>query len=604
MSIEQPSKTTNRTKTLSQQKQDSKKSTTKKSTKPSATSATRSTSRGVDSAKNPSHLTAYQPSTGEKLGLVECINVEHMPEIIQEAKNAQKIWSSYSFEKRAKHILAIRDYIIDHSESIAKIISMNTGKTFSDALQTEVLPTIIGIDWYAKKSKKHLAKKRINPANVLFANKFTYLTRIPLGVVGIVSPWNYPFTIPFGDIIMGLMAGNAVLYRPAEETPLVAQEIEKIIKVADLPQGLCRMTLGRGPEISTAWLQHGIDKLFFTGSVQVGKLLMKQAAETLTPVSLELGGNDPMIVLEDANLERAANGAIWAGFQNSGQSCAAVERVYVHESVASEFLVLLKEKTLQLRQGIDRGNFDTDVGSMILERQLNTVKQHVDQAIEKGATIFAQGKIRDAEGKNFYPATVLTNVNHDMPVMNQETFGPVMGVMTFSTDQEAIRLANDSDFGLTSSVWTMNHKRGKRIAEQLETGITTINDHLFSHGMSELPWLGWKNSGMGVTHSHLGLEEMTQIKAVNYDIAPQVNANVWWFPTRKIKTESLIEAPHVLFGKTFKNKLESLQSLIPRLTKDPLLREKAFYAADYLQEKGIKKLQKTVQKIRKRGSAS
>jgi len=553
--------------------------------------------RQVDGSSNPSHLTAINPATNDVIGKVECIDVTKIPDIFLAAREAQALWGKFDFEKRREHILAMRDYMIEHAEDIARVVAISTGKTMSDAVHTEVLPSILGIDWYAKKAKKHLRNRKINPSNVLFANKPSYIQRLPYGVVGIISPWNYPFAIPFGEIIMGLMAGNAVVYRPAEETPLVADEIRKIIEAGNLPEGLCELTMGRGPEISGAWFANNIDKLFFTGSVRVGKLLMKQAADTLTPLSLELGGNDAMIVLEDANLERAVNGALWAGFQNSGQSCAGVERVYVHESVAEPFKELLIEKTRQLRQGVDRGNYDIDVGSMTVARQLDVVKKHIDDALKKGARIIAQAELNADAGPNFYPATVLDQVDHSMDVMKHETFGPVIGVMTFTSDDEVIDLANDSDLGLTSSVWTMDNDRGREMAEKLETGVTTINDHLFTHGMSEVPWLGWKNSGIGVTHSHMGLEEMTRPKVVNYDLAPNLDANVWWFPVRSIKTQALLTSPTLLFGKTLSEKTSALRHLVPRLLKDPLLKEKLAFTFKFYEKKGVKEVQKKYKKI-------
>jgi len=553
--------------------------------------------REVDGASNPSHLTAINPATGEVIGSVECIDIDKMPEVFASAREAQATWAATNFETRRDHMFAIRDYMMENSERIARVVAQSTGKTVSDAVHTEVLPCILGIDWYAKKAKKHLRQRKINPSNVLFANKPSYVERIPYGVVGIISPWNYPLSIPFGEIIMGLMAGNAIVYRPAEETPLVAEEIRKVIEAGYLPDGLCQLTMGRGPEISTAWFANKVDKIFFTGSVNVGKFLMKQAADTLTPLSLELGGNDAMIVLEDANLERAANGAIWAGFQNSGQSCAGVERVYVHESVADKFKQLLIDKTVQLRQGIDQGYYDTDIGSMTVARQLDVVKRHVDDALAKGAEIIAQATIRDEGGQNFYPATVLDKVDHTMDVMKFETFGPVFGVMTFSSDNQAIDLANDSDLGLTSSVWTMNTDRGKAIASELQTGVTTINDHLFTHGMSEVPWLGWKNSGIGATHSHMGLEEMTRPKVVNYDLAPNLNSNVWWFPVRNIKTDALLTSPTLLFGKSLAEKTSAFSKLIPRLLKDPLLKEKLAFTFKFYEKKGVKGVQKKYKKM-------
>ncbi|MGK5093446.1 aldehyde dehydrogenase family protein [Deltaproteobacteria bacterium TL4] len=545
-------------------------------------------------SRSPQVIESFNPATGEKIGEVPVTPIEEMPRIFEEARKAQKIWAEMTFDQRKECLLKMRDYMMENTKAIAKVISKDNGKTLSDALNTEVIPSILACDWYAKKAKQHLKKKNIPASNVLFANKQSYLLRMPLGVVGIISPWNYPFSIPFGEVMMGLMAGNAILLKTAVETAMVGAEIEKIIKAGCLPKGLFHYVQGRGSQVATAWFENKIDKIFFTGSVGVGQILMKQAAENVTPLSLELGGKDAMIVLEDANLERAANGAVWGGFQNSGQTCAGVERVYVHESVAEEFLKLVKEKTESLRQGADSGRFDKDIGAMTTVSQLELVKRHVADALKQGAKIYAQSTVSPDEKGLFHPATVLVDVTHDMDVMKEETFGPVIGVMTFKTDREAIALANDSDLGLTSSVWTTNNDRGRKMAKQLETGITTLNDHIYTHGSSELPWVGWKKSGLGATHSHLGLEEMTKPKVVSYDLAPNIKADLWWFPHREIIFEAFADTPKLLFGKSLQVRADSLGRLIPKLLKDPLLKEKMMFVFERARKRGKQQFQKAL----------
>ena len=526
---------------------------------------------------SPRSYEAWNPATGEKLGEVPCVEISEIPQIFESARRAQRIWEAYSFNERRKHILQIRDYLVNHTEDIATVISKSNGKTLFDALNTEVVPSIMACDWYAKKAKYHLKDKRIPAASIQTLNKRCYIRHVPLGVVGVISPWNYPFSIPFGEIIMGLMAGNAIIYKTSEETPLVGLEIEKALAAGGLPQGLTCFTMGDGPQISTSWLENGVNKIFFTGSVRVGKILMKQAADTLTPLSLELGGNDPMIVMEDANLERAANGALWAGLQNSGQSCAGVERVYVQESVKDEFIALLKNKIENLRHGVDTGNFKIDIGSMTVKRQLDVVRNHVEDALKKGATMEAQSVILPPHSDQFYPATLLTNVTHEMQVMQEETFGPVLGVMSFQSEKEALELANDSDLGLSASVWTEDFIKGNRIAKQIEAGMVAVNDHLFMHGFSEMPWTGWKESGIGVTHSYLGLEEMTKVQAINYDIAGDLNMNLWWLPATKAKYDAMVDTLSVFFGKTLGAKIDAVAHLFPLIRKDPLVRKKLIY---------------------------
>jgi acyl-CoA reductase-like NAD-dependent aldehyde dehydrogenase len=495
---------------------------------------------------------SYDPATLEEIGRVPNTDLSTMPEIFARARAAQAKWASLSFSERKAHVLKMRDYVVSHAEELAAIVSRDNGKTRMDALTTEVIPSALAADWYAKNVEKTLAPKNLAMGSILFFNKRNRLERVPLGVVGVISPWNYPLSIPFGEVVMGLMAGNAILLKVAAATITVGQAIEKIVAAGELPDGLFHHIVGSGGRISKAFFENGVNKLFFTGSVPTGKTLMAEAAKTLTPLSLELGGKDPMIVLADADLERAANGAAWAGYQNAGQSCGGVERVYVHETVYQPFVDLLAKKTRALRHGKDR-EFDVDMGSMTTEEQKKTVERQVEAALQAGAKIVAQSKPVDGEAKGyFYPATLMTGVDHTMELMREETFGPVVPVMKFSTLDEAIRLANDSTMALTSSVWTKNIEFGKEIARKLESGVTTINDHLYTHGQSETPWGGWKDSGLGRTHSALGLEEMTQAKLVNWDIVP-AKRNIWWYPFDRGSYDSMLAAlrmnfPTSLFG--------------------------------------------------------
>jgi acyl-CoA reductase-like NAD-dependent aldehyde dehydrogenase len=483
---------------------------------------------------------SHDPATGRESSRVPNTNLEGMPEIFAAARRAQKDWASRPIRERRRHILAMRDYIVDHAEELAEIVSRENGKSRMDALATEVVPCALAGDWYAKNAEHALAPKKVPMGSLLFFNKRNRLIRVPLGVVGIISPWNYPLSIPFGEVVMGLMAGNAVLLKVAAATIGVGAAIEKIVRAGDLPEGLFHHIVGSGGQVSRAFFENRVDKIFFTGSVPTGKTLMRAAADTLTPLSLELGGKDPMIVLPDADLERATSGACWAGYQNAGQSCGGVERVYVHEDVYDKFVDLMKRKTLALRHGADV-DYDVDMGAMTTKDQLETVRRQVDDAVSKGAQIVAQSKPTANVDGFFYPATLMIGVDHEMEIMREETFGPVVPVMKFRTVDEAIALANDSTMALTSSVWTRDLARGKEIAAKLESGVTTINDHLYTHGQSEAPWGGWKESGIGRTHSALGLDEMTQPKLVNWDIAP-ARRNPWWFPFDRTSYETMLAA--------------------------------------------------------------
>lgn len=484
---------------------------------------------------------------------------------ISRAREAQKIWASFEYRERAVFIRRIKHWLKDHSETIARIIADDTGKSRIDAMATEVIPAILACDWYAKNAEKVLRPKKLRPSSVLFSNKKTVLERYPLGVVGIISPWNYPLSIPFGEIVMGLMAGNAILLKGSHDTEQVTKSIGDIISSARLPEGLFQIVDGPGREISEAMFDHKIDKIFFTGSVAVGKSLMKRAADSLTPLSLELGGNDPMVVLEDADLERASNGAIWGAFQNAGQTCAGIERLYVHESIYHEFKDILVKKISMLRHGRDE-EFDVDMGSMTTERQFHSVSRQVEDAVKEGAKISAQSKFVRPESGLFYPATLLTEVSHEMEVMKEETFGPVLGMMPFSDEEDAIRLANDSQYALTSSVWTKDTQRGKKIARKLVSGVTTINDHLFTHALSEVPWGGPKLSGLGRTHGSIGLEEMTELKAINWDMMP-VPRNVFWHPYSLDTWNALHHAINIITAKSKSDWIVGVCRLAPYYAK-------------------------------------
>lgn len=489
--------------------------------------------------------TDTNPANGQLLDTLPHTPPDRIPAIFEQARAAQAVWAEKSFAERRRHIKKMRNYIRDNADELARIVSDSNGKTRMDALATEVVPCMLACDWYGKHAARVLKPEPRRPSSLVWIGKRSEIRHEPLGVVGIISPWNYPLSIPFGEVVMGLMAGNAIVLKVASATPLVGKAIEDIAAAGDLPRGLFHHFVGSGPQASNAMFKHGINKLFFTGSVSTGKQLMARAAETLTPVSLELGSNDPMIVLKDADLERAANGATWAGYQNAGQSCGGVERVYVHESVYQEFVDLLAEKTRALRHGVPDDQGGVDIGSMTTADQRRTVEKQLAEAVAEGATVVAQSSGGDELGGEFHPATLVTNVNHNMALVREETFGPVIPVMPFKTEDEAVALANDSTMALTASIWTRNTKRGKDLANRIDGGVIVINDHLYTHGMSELPWGGTKDSGIGRTHGAEGLREMTRPKAVNWDWL-RAKRELWWYPQDKASHGAIRNAVHMV----------------------------------------------------------
>ncbi len=498
------------------------------------------------------NVVSINPATGARLGDSPMDTPERARQAIHDARQAQLSWAALSFKQRTEYMMRIRDYILDNIDHIAEVVSRDVGKTRTEALTTEIMPTVIAITYYCRKGKKFLASRRLSGSSLLFFNKYSRLHRLPFGVIGIIAPWNYPMGIPMHEIVPALLAGNTVVFKTASETQMVGRLIEKIMDQAKLPDHVFTYLNLSGSVASNVMLDSRchVDKLFFTGSVPVGKQLMALAAKTLTPVSLELGGNDAMLVCEDAPVDRAVNCAIWAGLQNAGQSCGGVERIYVHEAIYEAFLVKLKARVENLRQGPDLDH-EVDLGAMCTRRQLESVAAHVKDALDKGATLYAQSRVDDRDGQgHFHPAVVLTDVTHDMDVMRDETFGPVLGVMKVKNMDEAIGLANDSHLGLTGSVWSKDRKKAVAVGRRIQAGTITINDHLFSHGAAETPWGGLKESGIGRSHGQFGFDEMTEPQVIVNDWLTFAKRNVFWQPYGARIYSGLKSALFVIYGST------------------------------------------------------
>lgn len=495
--------------------------------------------------KKKKFFSALNPANLSIIENVEATDLSQVREFFKQARMAQEEWAQTPIVKRKRHIEALRNYILENTDELADIINQNNGKTRIDALISDIMPSALACKWYADNAPRVMRPKRIPLSSFMFMTKKSYLLREALGIVAIISPWNYPLSIPMNEILMALITGNGVMLKVSNSTILIGKAIEKIIAAGEFPEGLFHHIIGSGSAITNEFIKNDIDKIFFTGSVRTGREILKKASEKLIPVSLELGGKDPMIVLDDANLERATSGACWAGYHNSGQSCAGVERVYVQEKVYDKFIELLKRKTKSLRHG-EEIDFNLDMGSMTTKEQLETVKKQLQEAVKKGAKIVSQSSAVGKSRGYLYPATLLTDVNHEMKIMKEETFGPVLPVMKFNTIEEAIQLANDSSMALSSSIWTKDTELAKKIASRLQSGTITINDHLYTHGQTELPFGGWKESGMGRTHSTMGLEAMTRTKVVNWDALP-LKRNFWWYPFDESSFRDLKAALEVSF---------------------------------------------------------
>ncbi|HSN16880.1 MAG TPA: aldehyde dehydrogenase family protein [Gammaproteobacteria bacterium] len=504
------------------------------------------------------------PSTGEIIARTPELDAPAVRAAIRRARAAQPGWAALPLKERRRYMAAMRAALVEYLDNPALVITACVGKPWVEALATEVMPTVIGSRWYERNAAKHLRPRRLPLGSVLFFNKRSVVHRLPYGVVGIISPWNYPFGIPMHEIVPALLAGNAVVFKTSPETLPVGEEIAQLFRQARLPDGVFQHLNVDGPLCGEVFLEaDGVDKLFFTGSVRVGKELMAKAAGNLKPLSLELGGKDAMIVCADADLERAANGAAWAGFTNAGQTCAGVERLYVHHAVYGPFMALLKQKVEALRMGTRY-----DVGAICTDRQVETVRQHYDEALAAGASVFAQATRPAGLNEHFMPPTVLTGVDHSMKVMREETFGPILGVMQVQDDEEALRLANDSSYGLTGSVWTRDLRKGKRLALRLHAGAVMLNDHLLSHGLTETPWGGPKHSGLGRGHGSWAFEEVTQPRVVISDWLKFARRNVFWYPYHPALHHGLKGVLTALYGTGLGARLRGAGSflrILPRM---------------------------------------
>jgi acyl-CoA reductase-like NAD-dependent aldehyde dehydrogenase len=465
------------------------------------------------------------PATGEVLRELECASEDEVRDAVLRARSAQAGWVELGLRRRLGIIGEFQGRLFSKKSEIAAAITREMGKPLVEALVTEVLVVLDAARFLIDNAWGLLRDEPVPHGNLVTKLKSGWLVREPHGVIGIISPWNYPFSIPATETLAALVAGNAVVLKPSELTPLVALELASLLHTAGVPEDVFQVVVGEGPA-GAALLRSPIDKLVFTGSVGTGKRIAAAAAERLLPVVLELGGKDPMLVVDDADVDVASSAAVWGAFVNAGQACLSVERCYVHHRLYESFAKACAEKTKQLRVG-NGMDAQTDVGPMIRQRQVRIVESHVEDAKARGARVLAGGIRLPELGVNFYAPTVLAGVTQDMRIMREETFGPVLPVMACADDEEAVRLANDSEYGLAASVWTRDPKRGERLARRIHAGTVMVNDVISCFGISEAPHGGVKASGVGRTHGRFGLDEMVRVKYLDMDRMPGMK-KVWW----------------------------------------------------------------------------
>jgi acyl-CoA reductase-like NAD-dependent aldehyde dehydrogenase len=479
----------------------------------------------LKSAEEPGRrIVSRNPATGETLGEVPIVGPAEVRAAVERARAAQKEWGARKVRDRADALLGLRRLFVEEAGAICDLLTRETGKTRVEAFGTELFPVCDLLTYFCKRAPKILAPQTISLH--FLKTRASYVHYVPRGVVGIISPWNFPFGIAAGEMVMALLAGNAVVHKPSEVTPLVAQKTKELFDRSGMPSDLYQVVTGRG-ETGAALIDSGIDYCIFTGSTATGRKVAAACGERLIPVALELGGKAAAIVCADADLDRTARALVWGGFCNQGQVCASVERVYAHATVYDELVDKVVALTSTLRQGDPSQSEDLDVGSMTWEHQVEVVEERLSSALAGGARLRAGGR-RNGSGLSFLP-TVVTECRQEMDIMQKEVFGPVLPIMKVQTEEEAIALANDSPLGLLGYVFTDDRQKGRRIAERLEVGSAVVNDVLITFAAPETPWAGVKQSGIGRTHSDDGLRDLCQARHVNYD-RMSFRRELWWYP--------------------------------------------------------------------------
>jgi acyl-CoA reductase-like NAD-dependent aldehyde dehydrogenase len=493
-----------------------------------------------------STLESFNPATGELVGTVPTITPEEVQSVVDDVARIQPAWGELPLKTRATYMKRAAEALLDDIDEVAELLVREQGKPRAEAYTMELLPTVDALHWCAKAGAKILAREKVRMSQAFTLSKSAYFSYEPIGVVGVIAPWNYPWSIPFGEVAIALMAGNGVVLKPASLTPLLGERIRTVFEKGGLPEGLVRVVHGGGA-VGDALARSSVGKVFFTGSVEVGRKVGEVCAAELKGSVLELGGKDPMIVCADADLDNAISGALWGGFANAGQTCSGIERVYVLREVADRFVEGVARGAERLRLG-DPLEWETEIGPMSAEGQYEIVCDLIEDAVASGATKLCGGptEVTGLAGK-FVAPTVLTGVTHRMRIMREEIFGPVLPIVVVDSEQEAIDLANDSEFGLGASVWTKDRQRGERIARRIEAGMVWVNDHSFSHGTCQCAWGGVKHSGLGRSHSKFGFYECVNIKTNAWE--PGLARDFWWHPYDRTLGEAVRASAKILYGK-------------------------------------------------------
>ena len=510
-------------------------------------------------------IESINPATLETLGQAGSASSEDCLKAVQSAKEAHPEWKETPIRSKKAVLKKAKEILLKRSRETGRLITLEKGSPLPESMSVEVMSSLEALDYYLHSLEELLKPTKMKHNVILFFHKKGLFHFHSLGPMLVISPWNFPFMIPFLGILAGLTAGNTLVLRPSSSTPFCGLHIGEIFEEAGLPPGVLNIVPSRTKQAEEMITHPDFHLISFTGSTSTGKRVMELASRNLTDINLELGGKDPMIVLKDADLDKAAYGAVWGAFMNCGQSCGSVERVYADQEIIDAFTKKVTAYTENLRVG-NPSDEGIDIGPMVTLGQLELVEEHIRDAREKGAEVLCGGeRIQDLPGYFIKPA-VLSKVNHSMKIMMEETFGPVLPVMPFSGLDEAAALANDSDFGLTASVWSENRKNANYLSSKIETGTVTINDHMSSFSEPGAIWGGIKQSGIGRCHGPIGFKDLVYVKYVSQDFSKK-NHRIWWYPYDKDLLEVLNKSFSLFYSSRLGPKIKSMLSLIPHLSK-------------------------------------
>jgi acyl-CoA reductase-like NAD-dependent aldehyde dehydrogenase len=490
-------------------------------------------------------IAVENPATGQVIATLPACTPEQLVEMAARGRRAQPGWQALGFDGRAKVLRRMQKWVLDNADRFLDTVVSETGKTREDAALAELGYAANSFGFWAKNAPKYLGDEKVKTSSPFLLGRKVIVRYEPVGLVGVIGPWNYPFTNTVGDAIPALAAGNSVIVKPSSVTPLTSLLIEEGLRECGIPDGVFQVAVARGG-LGSALIDE-VDFVMFTGSTETGKSVMERAAKTLTPVSLELGGKDPMIVLADADLERAANAAVFWSMQNGGQTCISIERVYVEEPIHDEFVSRVAEKARELRQGVPAGFGSVDIGSFINPPQIDIVQAHVQDAVKKGARVLAGGNRGSGQGTFFEP-TVLADVDHTMECMREETFGPTLPIMKVADAEQAIQLANDTPYGLAASVYTKDIAKGEQIARRIQAGAVVVNDTCANYLALEAPMGGWKTSGVGVRHGSEGIRKYTKRQTILLTRFA-MKKDLYMFPYKAGTSKMLVRVFKLLYGR-------------------------------------------------------